>query len=153
MDQIIRRRRTISRPLDQRTPPKPRDWGSWSLKDTRATHTSRGRHRQRRPRLARPPERPTSHIAIATATDAYHASCNRCCHRAWGAPPPLVCFRSAIAACPPFSGVSSSLYPSGAPSLVARLGVAPPLAPGISAAPHARGNRCLLHARGNHSRR
>jgi hypothetical protein len=53
------------------------------------------------------------------------ASCNRCCHRAWGAPPPLVCFRSAVTTCSPASGASPS---------VARLGAAPPLAPRIVAA-------------------
>jgi hypothetical protein len=41
-----------------------------------------------------------------------------------GSPPPLVRFGSAIGACPPAIGVSSS---------VARLGAPPPLAPGVAA--------------------
>jgi hypothetical protein len=76
MDRIVRRRRTIPRPLDQRTPPKLPDRRSWSSKDVRSTHASCGRHRQRRPRLARPPERPASLVATAAAADAYRASHN-----------------------------------------------------------------------------
>jgi hypothetical protein len=126
MDQIVRRRRTIPRPLDQRTAPKPPDQRSWSLKDARATHATCGRHRQRRPHLARPPERPASLVATAAVADAYSASHNRRCHRAWGAPPPLVRFGSTVTACLLASGASPSLVPGGAPPSVARLGAAPP---------------------------
>jgi hypothetical protein len=48
MDRKVHRWMIIPRPLDQRTPPKPPDQRSWSSKDARATHASRGRHRQRR---------------------------------------------------------------------------------------------------------
>jgi hypothetical protein len=133
MDRIVRRRRTIQRPLDQRTPSKSPDWRSWSSKDTRATHASRGHHRQRRPRLARPPERLASLMATAAA-DAYRASHNRRCHRAYGAPPPHARFGSAVTACSPASGVSLSLVTGRAPPSIARLGAAPLLAPRIAAA-------------------
>jgi hypothetical protein len=74
MDQIVRHWRMIPRPLDQRTPPKSPDRRSWSSKDSRATHASRGRHRRRRPRLAWPPERPASLVATTTAAKAYRAT-------------------------------------------------------------------------------
>jgi hypothetical protein len=81
MDRIVRRRRTIPRPLVQRTPLKPLDRRSWSSKDTRATHASYGHHRERRPHLARPPERPAYLVTIVATIDAYRASHNRRCHR------------------------------------------------------------------------
>jgi hypothetical protein len=72
MDRIVRCQRTIPRPPDQRTSLKPPDQRSWSSKDARATHASRGSHRQRRPRLARPLERPMP--PVATTAEAYNAT-------------------------------------------------------------------------------
>jgi hypothetical protein len=65
MDRIVRRRRTIPRPLDQRTSSKPPDRRSWSSKGARATHASCDRHRQRRPRLAQPSLPPGLGCAVA----------------------------------------------------------------------------------------
>jgi hypothetical protein len=113
MDQIVRRRRTIPSPLDQRTPSKPPNRRSWSSKDARATHASRGCHRQRRPRLARLSERLASLVATAAAAEAYRASCIRRCHRAWGAPPPLVCFRSVTIARSRWSAATRRLPQGG----------------------------------------
>jgi hypothetical protein len=82
MDRIDRRRRTIPGPLDQRTLSKPPNRRSWSSKDVKATHASRERHRQRWLCLVQSLDRPTSLVATV---DAYRASRNRRCHRAWDA--------------------------------------------------------------------
>jgi hypothetical protein len=89
-----------------RTPPRPPDWRSWSSKDIGATHASHSRHRRKRSRLAWPQEPPASHVATTDAVEVYRVSCNRRHHRAWGAPPPLVRLRSAVAPCSPALGAS-----------------------------------------------
>jgi hypothetical protein len=134
MDRIVRRHRTIPRPLDQRTPPKPPDQRTWSSKDARATHASRGRHRHRWPRVTRPPERPASPVATTAAVEAYRASRNHRCRWVWGAPLQLVWFGSDDDACPHAPGASPSLDPGGTPPPVACLRAAPPLALGITTA-------------------
>jgi hypothetical protein len=73
-------------------------------------------------------------VATTAAIEAYRASRNRHCHRACGAPSPLVRFGSTVVACPPALGALSSLDPGGAPLSVARLGATPPLALEITAA-------------------
>jgi hypothetical protein len=75
MDRIVGRRRTILRPLDQRTPPKPPDRRSWSSKNVRATHASRARHHQKQSRLVRSPKRPASLMATTAALPLWERHC------------------------------------------------------------------------------
>jgi hypothetical protein len=132
MDQIVQRRRTIPRSLNQSTSLKPPNWMSWSSKDGEATHASSGRHRRRQPRLMRPPEQTVSPVATTATVEAYRASRNRRHHWAWSVLPSLIRFGSIVAASLPASGASSLLDPGGAPPSVARLRAAPPLALEIS---------------------
>jgi hypothetical protein len=74
MDQIVHRQRTIPRPLDQRTLSKPPDRMSWSSKDARATHASRGHHRLRWPHLVRQLEWSTS---LGLGVRRRHSSASR----------------------------------------------------------------------------
>jgi hypothetical protein len=98
MKRIVRRRRMVPRPLDQRMPPMPPDRRSWSSKDARATHASRGRHLQRR-RASRdrrsnrrtswpPPPLPTP-TAPRTTVVATGPRVRRRRRSALGAPSPL----------------------------------------------------------------
>jgi hypothetical protein len=110
MGRIVRRWRTISRTLDQRTPPKAPDRRSWSSNDTRATY-ARGRHRRRQPRLTRPLEWPAHPVATTAVAEAYRAivvATGPRVHRLRssasgalssldpGAPPPLACPRELL---------------------------------------------------------
>ena len=71
-------------------------------------------------------------MATTTTVEAYRASPNHSCHQIQGAPPLLVRFGSVVVACPPASVAWPPLDPGGALPLVARLGAAPPLAPGAT---------------------
>jgi hypothetical protein len=126
MDQIVRRRRTILRPLDQKD----------AVEATRSEKfVVEGR--QSHPRPVWPPS-PETTAPRATAG----VTCFPRGHRllparlgsvavAIGASPPLVHFGSPVTACPSVSGASSLLVPGGALLSVVRLGAAPspPLKP------------------------
>jgi hypothetical protein len=134
MDRIVRRRWTILRPLDQRTPPSHRIGGVGRRRTlepptprmaaiARDDYASHDRRSDPRPSWTPPPMPPL--IAPRTTAVATGVRVRR---------RPFLRFGSAVTACLPASRASPSLISGGAPPSVVRLGAAPPLAPRITAA-------------------